>query len=81
MSQPNWANLVRQGRAKAVGLPWSDAEATARFTLGIPADFVRAGVLTKEAYDKAVQNEQVPVEQAPIVLSAPKEKSKGKGKK
>ena len=52
MSTPNWGNLVQQGRAKAPGVPWSDEEAAAR-ALGIPAEFVRSGVLTLEDYEKA----------------------------
>lgn len=77
MSQPNWTALVAQGRAKAHGVSWNEAELSARYKLGIPADYVRAGVLTKEDYEKALKAGQEPVEQG-IVLSAPKEKSKKK---
>ncbi len=48
----NWANLVANGRAKAHGIPWTEEEAAAR-SLGIPAEFVREGVLTMEDYGKA----------------------------
>ena len=48
MGSPNWAKLVFQGRAKAFGVPWSEEEAKAIFTLGIPADYVRRGALTVE---------------------------------
>ena len=49
---PNWGNLVAKGRVKAHGIPWSDEEIAAR-QLGIPADYVRDGVLTLEDYEKA----------------------------
>ena len=52
MSTPNWGNLVAQGRAKAIGVPWSDEEAAAP-AVGIPAEFVRSGILTQEDYAKA----------------------------
>ena len=53
MTDINYANLVAQGRAKAIGVPWSDEENHAIYTLKIPADFVREGVVTLEAYEKA----------------------------
>ena len=49
----NWANLVTKGRAKAIGIPWSDEEAHAIYELKIPAEYVRDGILTLEAYEKA----------------------------
>lgn len=49
----NWAEKVAQGRAKAHGVPWNDAENNAIYNLGIPAEFVREGVLTLEAYEEA----------------------------
>lgn len=52
MSTPNWANLVAQGRAKAHGVSWTEEEAAAR-VLGIPAEYVRSGILTLEDYEKA----------------------------
>ena len=53
----NWALLVAQGRAKAVGIPWSNEELKARFELGIPADAIRRGILTKEDYLEDTQKE------------------------
>lgn len=53
MNQPNWGLLIEQGRAKAYGIPWSDKEAIARYSLGIPAEYVRDGCLTTEQYEKA----------------------------
>jgi hypothetical protein len=50
-SSPNWARLVSQGRAKAYGVPWSDEEVHAVYELGIPAEFVRRGALTRDEYD------------------------------
>jgi hypothetical protein len=52
MSEINWPNLVAKGRAKAHGVPWSEEE-NAALALGIPADFVREGILTQVAYKKA----------------------------
>lgn len=54
----NWGLLVEGGRAKAIGVPWSEEEAKAVYELGIPADFVRQGVLTKEQYEKAKVGDQ-----------------------
>lgn len=68
MSTPNWARLVVQGRAKAFGVPWSEEECIARFTLGIPAEFIREGCLTLEQYEKAKAKEAkdgVPLERQP----------------
>ncbi len=67
MSTPNWGNLVQQGRAKAPGVPWSDEESQAR-ALGIPAEFVRSGVLSLEDYEKAKAADKkngVPLERLP----------------
>lgn len=50
----DWAKLVIQGRAKAYGIPWSEGEAKAR-AAGIPAEYVRNGILTKEDYQKALE--------------------------
>ena len=43
-SQPNWAKLVEQGRAKSYGVPWSDEEAKA-IASGMSPEDVRKGVL------------------------------------
>jgi tRNA(Ile)-lysidine synthase TilS/MesJ len=53
MSAIDWAKLVAQNRAKAYGIPWSEAEANAVYQLKIPADYVRKGILTLEDYEKA----------------------------
>lgn len=47
MGTPNWARLVTTGRAKAVGVPWTEEEANAR-AAGVPADLVRKGILSLE---------------------------------
>lgn len=49
---PNWGNLVAQGRAKAIGVPWNDEEIHAKNTLRIPADYVRRGCLTLEEFEE-----------------------------
>lgn len=46
----NWGKLVDQGRAKAIGVSWSEEELRALFHLKIPAEFVRNGIITLEAY-------------------------------
>lgn len=63
MSNPNWAKLVSEGRAKEIGIPWggdTDTEGTeayARYVLKIPAEYVRTGVLTLDAYQEARQSD------------------------
>src|SRR3990167_5340603 len=57
----NWANLVEQGRAKAFGVSWSDEEQNALRELKIPADYVRNGCLTLEAYEQAKTNPKKPL--------------------
>lgn len=47
----NWGRLFTQGRCKNIGIPWSDEEANAVFILKVPAEFVRRGCLTVEAYE------------------------------
>jgi len=47
----NWGKLVAQGRAKAHGVPWTEEEWEACLS-GIPAEFVRMGILDKEEYEK-----------------------------
>lgn len=57
----NWPQLVAQGRAKDIGMPWSEEEQEALSTLiahtGFDrktiASYVRSGVLTVEDYDGA----------------------------
>lgn len=80
MSTPNWGNLVRQGRAKAIGMPWNEEEANARFTLKIPAEYVRDGVLTLEDLEKAKAKEAkdgVPLERQPKAELQKKAKEAG----
>ena len=50
---PNWSALVEQGRAKALGVSWSDEELHAIYELKVPVEFVREGCLTLEQYHKA----------------------------
>ena len=51
MGTPNWAKLVTQGRAKAIGVAWSVEELKA-LSLEIPAEYVRRGALTVEKMEK-----------------------------
>jgi len=62
MSTPNWPSLVLQGRAKAHGVPWSDAELKSvlniatmpGLTMKEAAEYVRRGALTVEDVEKLV---------------------------
>jgi hypothetical protein len=64
----NWANLVNQGRAKALGVAWTPEEFEAVILLEneakIPrtraADFVRNGIKTIEDYNAAVAEDFTP---------------------
>lgn len=49
----NWPRLVSQGRAKDIGIAWNQEELKALYELKIPAEYVRDGILTTEAYEKA----------------------------
>lgn len=49
----NWPQLVAKGRAKDIGIPWNEEELHARYDLSIPAEYVREGILTLEAYEAA----------------------------
>jgi hypothetical protein len=57
----NWPNLVAQGRAKDIGMPWSEEEQEAMNILiahtghprNVIAPYIREGVLTVEQFDKA----------------------------
>lgn len=55
MSHLDWAALVTSGQAKSVGVSWSDEELIAKHTHKIPVEFIRAGIITPEAYEKAQQ--------------------------
>ena len=67
----NLANLAPQGRAKSPTQPWSPEEWEAVCTLvserniarTTAADYVRNGIATLEAYDKAVEKDFVPLSQ------------------
>lgn len=58
----DWAKLKAEGRVKDIGLAWNDEEKKAVWELKIPADFVRRGALTTEAYQKLVAADQKAVE-------------------
>jgi len=77
MSTPNWGKLYTQGRCKAIGVPWNTEEAYAALNLRIPADFVRAGVLTIEEYESALKKGKNPVDKG-IVLERAEKKTKKK---
>jgi len=47
-----WMRLVAQGRCKNVGIPWSEEEAHAVHALSVPAEYVRRGCLTVEAWQE-----------------------------
>ena len=53
----NWGKLYSQGRVKDVGVPWSDAESKALYEFKIPVEYVRSGIKTLEAYNKALEKE------------------------
>ena len=57
----HWGKLVENGRAKAVGVPWNEEELHARIVLKIPAEYVRDGILTKEAYEKTIKSGDKPI--------------------
>lgn len=51
MDGPNWGKLVEQGRAKAIGVAWSDEELKALYELKLPVEEVRRGRLTSSPVD------------------------------
>lgn len=53
----NWGSLYEQGRCKAIGVPWTDEEIVA-WKSGVPAKYVRLGILTLEAYEARKKNEK-----------------------
>ncbi len=59
-SSLDWGSLVMSGRAKAIGIPWSETEVKAIYELKIPVEYVREGVVTLEAYAKASARQEVP---------------------
>ena|SRR3990167_1409681 len=58
MSTPNWSKLVDQNRAHSLGRGWTDDELKAIYELKIPAEYVRGGVLTFEAYKQVISQEE-----------------------
>lgn len=50
MSTPNWGNLVKQGRAKDIGVPWNKEEMNALYVLKVPVEYVRRGCLTTDDF-------------------------------
>ena len=64
----DFAKLVSQGRAKAMGVAWSPEELEALLTLEkersisrtLAADYIRNGIMTPDAYDKAKEAEYTP---------------------
>jgi len=54
MPTPNWAKALSQNPPSCndIGIPWTEAEAKAVLIDRIPADYVRAGALSHEAYEK-----------------------------
>jgi hypothetical protein len=58
MGTPNWGVLYAQGRCKQVGIPWTEEEAYAVFTLRIPAEYVRRGAVTPEAFEAMKADDQ-----------------------
>ena len=57
-SKVDWANLLQQERCKALGVPWSPEELKAK-EAGVPASYIRAGVLTAKAYKAILAKEEV----------------------
>lgn len=60
----NWARIVSQDRAKAIGIPWSKEDELA-LKSGISPDDVRAGILTKKEVKKADEKQGVDLERLP----------------
>jgi len=58
MGTLDWARLVSQNRAKAMGVSWSNDELNAIYKLGIPPDYVRKGIITLEEYSVLKGNEK-----------------------
>ncbi len=58
MLSVDWAKMVAQGRAKDIGVSWSEEEVRAVYILKIPAEYVRKGILTVEAYQAALSGKK-----------------------
>ena len=68
-----WAKLVAQGRAKDIGIPWSEEEATAIHTLKIPIEYVRKGILTIADYEKVKGSIPADKSKDELIVEAKKE--------
>lgn len=53
----NWGKLYSQGRVKDIGVSWDPDETKAIYELKIPVEYVRSGIKTLEAYNKALEKE------------------------
>ena len=56
-SSLDWAKLYAEGRCKDIGIPFDDEERHALHTLKIPVEYVRLGIITKEAHVKQLKEE------------------------
>jgi len=74
----NYNKLVGQGRAKAIGQPWTAEELEALITLErerklhrtIAADYIRNGILTVEDYDEAKKKDFKPLNEEEASVKA-----------
>lgn len=74
----NWSRLVPQGRAKDIGIPWTEEEQVALQALidhtGLDraevAAYVREGILTTEDFDKTKASGVKPVGRAELEARA-----------
>jgi len=57
----NWGKLVKQGRAKAPGIPWTQEELDAIHKNGMTVEEVRAGKLAPTAPKKASKGKEKPL--------------------
>jgi len=62
MATINWGKLVSQDRAKNFGVQWNIEEHKAVLA-GVPADYVRKGCLSWEAYEKEMGVETAHIEE------------------
>lgn len=62
MSHIDWDRLVAGGRAKAIGVSWSDADLVAIYTHKIPPEYVREGILTIEDYAEVLKEVEKAIE-------------------
>lgn len=74
----NWTQLVTQGRAKDIGIAWSDEEQEALtrlvehtgLTRADMARFVRDGIFTVEEYEAANNSGKIPATRAELEKKA-----------